>query len=478
MLNTIKYFFLSMGLFVSIGVLAQKRSNVLFIAVDDLNNWVGCLEGHPQTKTPNIDKLASEGVLFTNAHCQAPICGSSRASVMTGLYPFTSGNYLQLNDVNIKKSNKITEKVIFMPDYFEQHGYKTMGVGKIYHYGDKANTFDEYGGLFEWFGPKPAKRLNYNPQELGKQGNTQTDWGPFPELDSQMPDYKSASWAINRIKKEHGQPFFLAVGFMRPHVPWHVPQKWFDKFPIDEIKTPSYLKTDLDDIPEMGLRMADVPMMPTTEWLIETNQWKDVVQAYLACVNFVDAQIGRVFQALEESPNRDNTIVVLWSDHGYHLGFAKMSLWRQDTRTVLVFRTPGGTKNIKCKQPVQLIDIYPTLVELCGLHQNTINEGNSLVPLLNNPLENDWPHVAISAYGKNNIAISDKRYRLIQYEDKSIEFYDLKKDANEWRNVFNKRKYQDEIKRLKSYVPTVQSNLSPFSSYNINEYFKNLTLDK
>jgi arylsulfatase A-like enzyme len=200
-------------------VSAQEKHNVLFIAVDDLNDWVGCLGGHPQTLTPNIDKLASQGVLFTNAHCQAPICGPSRASIMTGLYPSTTGNYLQMNDPDIKKANKAAAGSIFLPDFFERYGYKTMGVGKIYHNGDAAETFQTYGGVFEKFGPKPGKRMKYDPKWLGKPGNTQTDWGPFPERDEQMPDYKSAAWAVDKLQEEHSEPFFLAVGFVRPHVP-------------------------------------------------------------------------------------------------------------------------------------------------------------------------------------------------------------------------------------------------------------------
>jgi len=477
-----RYIILSLHLLLIVSTsFSQEKPNVLFIGIDDLNDWVGCMDGHPQTKTPNIDKLASEGILFTNAHCQAPICGPSRASIMTGLFPTTSGNYLQLNDKDIKRSNKIAQKAIFLNDYFEQYGYNTMGVGKIYHNGDGAETFNEYGGVFEKMGPKPKKRFNYNPAWFGKPGNTQTDWGAFPDVDSKMPDYKSAAWAVERLKQKHEKPFFLAVGFVRPHVPWYVPQKWFNKFPVEEIYSPPYLITDMDDVPEMGKRVTDVPMMPTTEWLIETNQWKDVLQAYLACINFVDSQIGKVLQALEESEYANNTIVVLWSDHGYHLGeknrFAKQALWERDTKTVLIFKTPDGKSNQKCDKPVQLLDIYPTLVELCNLPGNEMNEGHSLVSLINNPESDKWTYVAISSYGKNNIAITDNRYRLIQYEDSSIEFYDLKNDPNEWINLANQKKYQKKISRLKSFIPKRQADLSKYSYYHINEYFKNISTE-
>lgn len=458
---------------------AQERPNVLFIAVDDLNDWIGALNGHPQTRTPNMDRLAAEGVLFTNAHCQAPICGPSRASIMTGLYPTTSGNYLQLRDVDIQKANEAVQRAVLMPDYFEQHGYKTMGVGKLYHNGDGLKSFNEYGSAFEMFGPKPEKRFKYDPAWFGKPGSTQTDWGAYPDEDSKMPDYKSAAWAVDRLRQKHDKPFFLAVGFVRPHVPWYVPQPWFDKFPLEDIQLPPYLPSDLDDVPEMGKRVAEAPMMPTTEELIERNQWKEAVQAYLACIHFVDAQIGKVLDALRESEYAENTIVVLWSDHGYHVGeknrFAKQALWERDTKTVLMFKTPGGKANARCDQPVQLLDMYPTLVSLCGLPANEMNEGHSLVPLLQNPASRRWAFPAVSSYGKNNLAITGERYRLIQYEDGSQEFYDLKKDPNEWRNLAGEQKHQKRIRALQQFIPAKQAELSPYSKYNFNPYFEKMS---
>ncbi len=315
------YYLILLFLSVSIAISSctkeeHVKPNVLFIAIDDLNDWVGCLKGHPQTKTPNIDKLADQGVLFTNAHCQAPICGPSRASIFTGLYPSTTGNYLQLKDVNIKKANKAAMESILMPDYFESNGYKTMAVGKLYHNGDAAKSFDEYGGKFSWMGPKPEERINFDPAWMGFPNGTQTDWGVYPGIDSLMTDYKSAQWTVNKLGEKHEKPFFLAVGFVRPHVPWYASQKWFDLFPVDSLDMPPYNPTDFDDIPEMGAKVAEVPMMPTTEWLKERGQWKDVVQAYLACIAFVDHQVGTILNALEKSPYADNTIVVLWSDHG------------------------------------------------------------------------------------------------------------------------------------------------------------------
>jgi len=460
-------------------IFAQDKPNVLFIAIDDLNDYVNCMNGTIRANTPHIDKLAQAGTLFTNAHCQAPICGPSRASIMTGLYPSTSGNYLQLSDTNIKSSNLITQQAIFMPDYFEKYGYKTMAVGKIYHNGDGAETFDEYGGRFSWFGPKPEERFNYDPSKIeGKTGFTQTDWAAYPGHDSLLTDYQSAKWAVDQLQQKHDKPFFMAVGFVRPHVPWYVPQKWFDIYPLDQVRTPPYDPGDFDDIPLMGQRVADVPMMPTTEELINSGEWKDVVRAYLACITFVDAQVGKVLEALENSEYSENTIVVLWSDHGYHLGeknrFAKQALWERDTRTVLIFKEPEGKENQTCKAPVQLLDIYPTLTDLCQLPDYRLAEGNSLTPFLNNPnARTSYP--ALSFYGVGNVSVRDERYRLIQYEDGSIEFYDMQKDPDEWNNLAENVSYQEEITRLIKFIPGEWAALSRFSKYDINPYFKKIT---
>ena len=363
-----------------------------------------------------------------------------------------------------------------MPDYFEQHGYKTMAVGKIYHNGDRAKTFDEYGGGFEWMGPKPEVRFKYDPSKIeGKIGSTQTDWGAYPKYDSSMTDYKSAAWAVNQLNKEHENPFFMAVGFVRPHVPWYAPQKWFDMFPIDSIKLPPYNKNDYDDIPEMGKIVSNAPQMPTTEELIKSGEWKYAVQAYMACIAFVDAQIGKVLDELENSEYANNTIVVLWSDHGYHLGeknrFAKQALWERDTRTLLIFKPLNAKGGVKCAQPVQLIDMYPTLVEMCKLPANKMNEGHSLTSLFSEPSQR-WPHPAMTFYGVGNFSIRNFHYRLIQYEDGSQELYDITKDPNEWSNMAKLDNLKGVIDELKSHIPKEWAPLSPYSYYNFNEYFK------
>jgi len=455
---------------------SAERPNVLFIAIDDLNDYVNCMHGSVSALTPNIDKLARQGVLFSNAHCQAPICGPSRAGIMTGLYPSTSGNYLQVNDEDIMKSNETVASAILMPDYFEQNGYKTMAVGKIYHQGDKAKSFDEYGGKFSFYGPFPEERFNYDPSKIpGKTSGTMTDWAAFPEHDSMLADFQSAAWAAGKLKQHHEQPFFLAVGFVRPHVPWYVPQKWFDLYDMDTIDLPPYLPEDMDDVPSIGKQVAEAPMMPTTEELIESGEWSDVVQAYLACITFVDAQVGKLIEVLEESDYADNTIIVLWADHGYHLGeknrFAKQALWERDTRTVMIFKEPGKLQSKECNASVQLIDIYPTLTELCGLPDYEMADGNSLVPYLAD-VDLDIENPALSFYGKGNIAVRTKDHRLIRYEDGSIEFYDMNNDPQEWNNLAGDTSYSRLIDSLSKYIPSDWAPLSSFSSYNFNSYFK------
>jgi len=463
--------------FIHDSISAAEKPNVLFIAIDDLNDWVGCLKRHPNALTPNIDRLASRGMLFTNAHCQAPICGPSRASIMTGLLPTTSGIYGQISDPNIKKAGPATADAIFLPDYFEQHGYRTLACGKLFHHGDRARVFDDYGGHSS-FGPKPKNRFHYDPKWFPEKiGGTQTDWGAFPETDEKMPDFKIAQYGVEQFKREHKQPFFLAVGFMRPHVPWYVPQKWFDKHPLETIELPPYLKTDLEDVPEISRRVNELPAMPTTEWAIQEKQWKKIVQSYLACTTFVDAQVGKVLDALEKSQYRDTTIVILWSDHGYHIGeknrFAKQALWDRANRVPLIISVPEKLSNLpagQCHKPVGLIDMYPTLLDLCGLPANKKNEGHSLLPLLKDP-DAAWTHSTLTSYGPGNTTVQTERYRFYQYEDGSMELYDQQIDPNEWNNLASDPDHAKLIEKLRQSIPEEQAESSKFNKYPTNRYF-------
>lgn len=453
---------------------AQEKPNVLFLIIDDLNDWIAISKKFPAVKTPNIDRLAAKGTYFSKAYSQAPLCGPSRSSFLSGLLPSKTGVYLQMKDADLKKYFDEQFKVDFLPNYFSKNGYQTLGVGKIFHNGPGVNAFNEYGLKFEGYGPSPEKRMNYDPAWFGQKG-TQTDWGAFPANDSQMPDYKSAAWAVQQLQKKHDKPFFMAVGFVRPHVPWHVPQKWFDKVKLNDIKTPPYLANDMSDIPEIGKQVAEVLEMPTTEWAIKNNKWKEMVQAYIACITFADAQVGKVLDALDKSAYQKNTYVVLFSDHGYHLGeknrFAKHSLWERSAHVPLIISGPGLQKNVVSNHLVGLIDLYPTLVDLCGLPKNSQNQGRSISPILRGNVKN-WDYPVYSFYGTNNVSVYKADYHYIKYDDQSEELYDLKKDPNEWTNKAAQFKGSAILSALRKLAPEKTAPYAPNLNMESNAYFR------
>ncbi|MBU2883515.1 sulfatase [Psychrosphaera sp. B3R10] len=442
------------------------------LIVDDLNDWIGPLHGHPNTKTPNIDRLASQSTVFTNAHAPAPLCGPSRASIMTGLSPSTTGIYGHIDDDEIKSANDKAAQSVFMSDYFRQHGYHTGAVGKVFHKAIATDSFDEFGGRSKGFGPYPDQRMKWH------DSRTNTDWGPFPERDEQMPDYDSAMWLKQQLNKSYDKPFFMVGGFLRPHVPWHVPKKWFDLHPVDTLTLPPYLENDLDDVPDIAKAVSELPQMPTTEWAIENGEWRNMVQGYLASVSFVDSCIGKVLDALDESPYRDDTVVVLWGDHGYQLGekskFAKMALWERATRTPLIIKPPRSSKSQVSDQPVSLLDLYPTLVSMCGLPKNPLNQGQDISPLLHKP-DLKWHTPAVTTYGPNNHAVKSQRYRYIVYADGSEELYDHQNDPDEWHNVALEPSFASVKLALRQHLPQVNAPWSPHSHYTGNDYFKDLS---
>lgn len=423
-----------------------SQPDVLLICIDDLNDWVGCLDGHPQTQTPNIDRLAARGVLFSNAHCQAPVCLASRASFMTGTLPSSNGMYLlgpKLRDSPVLKDIKT------LPEHFADHGYATKGTGKIYHNNSGPETFQVYGPR-QGFGPLPEERMNYF------QDTRLWDWGAFPDNDEQMPDFVSASWAVEQLKQERDKPLFLAVGMFRPHVPLFVPKKWFDQFPpADQIKLPPTLDTDRDDLSEYAKRLTHGWPAPRHDWMVENKQWKHAVRAYLASITFADAQVGRVLDALDESGRADNTIVILLSDHGFHMGekqrWAKRTLWERSTKVPLIIAGPGIDPGRQCKQPAGLIDIYPTLVQMCGLKDPGQLEGKTLVPQLVDVETKRDP--AITTWWVGNHSARSARYRYIRYADGSEEFYDHQADPNEWNNLASKAKYADLMAEHRKHLP-------------------------
>lgn len=410
------------------------KPNVLFITIDDLNDMPGFMGRYPDAKTPHLDRLAERGMVFTEAHCQFPVCAPSRASMLSGFYPYPAGFEKRAKDsIALKLTRKRGGKLL--PEYFRDHGYHTMAVGKILHRHVPKGVVDESGGRGSWNRLPSGERLNWD----SPSGGTITDWGVYPGDDSEMSDHQAADWAIERLETQQDKPFLLMVGFLRPHVPWHVPQKWFDLYPNpEELTKPAFLEEDLEDVPQFARDMNIYPHMPRTEWAIKTGQWRHMLHAYLACTSFVDHQVGRVLDALKASPHADNTIVVLLSDHGYHLGekntFQKQTTWERASHVPLVFRGPGVTPGARCDRPVGLIDVYPTLVELCGLPGNRKNEGRSLLPLIKKP-SREWDYPVLISWRQNSHALQTERYRYIRYPDGSEELYDHTTDPNEWTNL-------------------------------------------
>lgn len=455
----------------------KESPNVLFIAVDDLNTMLNVMSPEYGAVTPNFDRLAARGTLFTNAHCQAPLCGPSRASIMTGLRPSTTGIYGMAPDEEIRLAGNPTADITYLPEYFGENGYRTMGIGKIFHHHAPEDVFQESGGRYKGFGPHPAERFVWDgvgTSDRKRYGKTNTDWGAFPAADTLMPDHQSVDWAIDRVGRSYERPFFLAVGLLRPHVPLYVPQKWFDLYPLENIKLPPYRADDLDDVPATALKINDLPMMPSTDWAKSSGEWPKIVQAYLACVSFVDYEVGRLLDALEESPHARNTIVVLWSDHGYRLGekgtFAKHALWEPATKIPLIFTGPGITPGRIVAEPTELLALYPTLLELCGLPPYARNEGRSLAPVLKGG-EVDAGSVAITTFGRNNHSVRNHRYRYIRYEDGGEELYDYTTDPDEFTNLASDPGYAKIMAELRERLPAVNAPWHEHSRYTFQPYF-------
>jgi arylsulfatase A-like enzyme len=436
---------------------AVGRPNVLFIAIDDLNDWEGHLGGHPQAKTPNLDGLARRGTQFVNAHCQAPLCNPSRTSVMTGLRPSTTGVYAL--DPWFRTDARWRE-VVTLPQYFSRAGYRTYATGKVYHdaYPPKEGRRDgvefDVWGYHGSHGPLPARKFVHTPDDIKLM-----DWGQFPPRDEDQEDYKVADWAIGRLKEmPKDRPFFLAVGFRRPHVPCYASPKWFDLYPEADLVTPPVKEDDRADVPRFAWYLHWRLPEPRLAWLREHDQWRPFVRAYLACVSSTDHQVGRVLGALGEAGHFQDTVVVVWSDHGFHLGekgiTGKNTLWERSTHVPLIFAGPGVAAGGRCAAPAELLDLYPTLVELCGLPANAGVEGHSLVPQLKDAAApREFP--AVTTHGPDNHAVRSSGWRYIRYADGSQELYDEKADPNEWTNLAADARYADVIREHARWLPKV-----------------------
>ena len=448
---------LVLGLLFSATIVSLSRAekpNVLFIAIDDLNDWIGCLEGHPQVKTPNIDSLAERGTLFTNAYCQAPVCNPSRTSVMTGLRPSTTGVYALAPWFRTVEDLKDT---VTLPQHFSASGYTTYTVGKIYHGGGWNNSgikeFDVVGKTDP--GLRPREKRVQTPR-----GGRGMDWAVYPYEDTDHKDWKTASWAVDQLDQKPNDPFFMAVGFSLPHVPLLATQKWFDLYPEEEVILPRILLDDRSDTPRFSWYLHWKLPEPRQKFLLQTGEQMKIVQAYLASISYMDSQVGRVLEALDRNGLSDNTIIVLWSDHGYHLGekeiTGKNTLWDRSARVPLIFTGPGIASGAKSHRTVELLDIYPTLSELCDLDTPSHLEGLSLLPQLRKA---NAPRTrpAITTHNHDNHGLRTEKYRYIQYADGSEELYDMVNDPSEFSNLAMDKHYAAVMRSLKKHLPKVNA---------------------
>ncbi len=449
---------------------AEPKPNILFIAIDDQNDWIGCLGGHPQVKTPNIDRLGQRGTLFTNAHCQAPLCNPSRSSLLTGLRPSTTGIYGLAPGI---RDVEVTKKHVTLPQTFTAAGYHTYTCGKSYHDGsikpvDRATEFNKWGpapGM-----GKPAMRF----ANLPGTPHPLMDWGPFPKNPEDAADWKIADAAIEALKTAPKEkPFFVACGFRLPHVPCFAPQKWFDLYSDSKLMMPPVKENDRDDTPRFSWYLHWKLPEPRLETLKKHDEWRKLVRAYLASTSFMDEQVGRVLDALNGTGRTKDTIVVLWSDHGWHLGekgiTGKNSLWERSTRVPLIFAGPGIAKAAKCNRPAELLDIFPTLLELGGFQVRGDLEGHSLVPLLKDArAERAWP--AITTHNQGNHAIRTEKWRYIRYADGSEELYEMDVDPNEWTNRAGEAKHAGLKRELAKWLPKIDRPPVPGSAQRILTY--------
>ena len=448
-----------------------KRPNVVFLAVDDMNDWIGCLQTTPRALTPNIDRLARRGVNFTNAHTAGVFCAPSRAAIFSGQHASTTGCY------------ETPYYFVERPDIdglqmsFAKAGYKTLGAGKLFHH--PAGAIDQRGWsdfflrnqiqresgwpLESWSEetpvPQPFPASVYNRGQRFKAGLF-LEWGAVPnQQESEMADTIRIEWAKQQLQETQDQPFFLACGLYAPHFPNYCPQKYFDLYDVDKIKLPPMLESDLDDLPPKIRKQRQNRKELHHEKLVRIDAIKDAIHGYLACISYADAQIGSLLDTLEASPHADNTIVVLWSDHGYHHGekgqWGKHTLWERTSNVPFVWAGPGIAQDVSTDVTVSLIDMYPTFVDLCTLPQPPQKlEGESLASTLRNPAAALDREVYLPYMNPGEFAIMNRNWRYVSYGNDGEELYDLTKDPNEWHNLAGLNGYAKIKKELRAKAPS------------------------
>jgi arylsulfatase A-like enzyme len=420
-----------------------QNPNILFIAIDDYRDWANYL-GYHQAKTPNLDRLAAMGTAFTRGYCAAPVCNPSRTALLTGLRPSTTGVYTNTVDW---RTNPAAQSVPTIPVWFRDHGYTSCASGKIYHESmRKAEEWDDYNPLYQLKNPPGAAK------DAGVKG---LKFRPLNLSDGDMPDYQTVSYCIDRLNRKFDKPLFLGCGFTKPHLPWEVPQKYYDMYDLEKIQLPKVPENDLDDVPPAGVAMARKGGHHAA--ILKSGRWKEAVRAYLATITFMDAQIGRLLDAFEKSAYRDNTIIVLWSDHGWHLGekehWSKFALWEESTRSPFIWVVPGMTKpGSFCHRTVDFMGIYPTLCELAGIPTPAHVEGKSIAGLLKNPGAT-WDTPAVTTHEYQNHAVRTEKWRYIRYADGGEELYDHDNDPLEWKNLAPDRNHAAVKDELKTWLP-------------------------
>jgi arylsulfatase A-like enzyme len=452
---------------------AADRPNVLFLAVDDMNDWIGCLEGTapfegPRAITPNLDKLAERGVNFTNAHTAGVFCAPSRAAIFSGQYASTTGCYESAYYfVNRPELEGLQTS-------FAKAGYTTLGAGKLFHHPVGAIDQRDWTEFFlrsreqrengwdidSWNEatpfPKPFPASPYNEGEEIK-GGLFLEWAGLPdEQEEEMADSIRVNWAVEQLQKNHENPFFLACGIYAPHYPHYCPQKYFDLYDRDEIELPAYRADDLADLPPKIAKQYS-HRIKIRQKLEDLDALKDSIHGYLACISYADAMMGRVLDALEASPHADNTVVVLWSDHGYHLGeknWGKHTLWERTSNVPFLWAGPGVAKGVKSDVTVSLIDMYPTFVEMCGLPKPRQElEGTSLAATLKNPANAGDRNVYLPHMRPGEFAIINRDWRYIRYGDDGEELYHVQKDPHEWNNLAEDPANAERMKEMRGDAP-------------------------
>ena len=423
-------------------VLADVRPNVLFIAVDDLNHWVTHLDRNQQAKTPNIDRLAQMGVTFTHAYCAVPACEPSRAALLSGRRPWTTGCYK--NGDQWKRFQKPGEG---LSAQFLKGGYHVAGAGKIYH----SMTYHRE----EWTDYLSKAGLSLNGPGVRKMHGFHEPMH-HDLFDDDLMDWHTVDYCVKQMQQSGDQPFFVACGLYKPHLPFAVPRKYYDLFPLDTIQLPPHQKDDLIDLPAAGVRIAR-PNADHKKFL-KSGRWKAAIQSYLATCAYTDMNIGRLLDGLKATGKQHNTIIVLWGDHGWSFGekqhWRKFALWEETTRMPFIWVAPGiTTPGTSCDRTVDLTSVFPTLCELTRLPLPEHVEGHSISSLLRDP-KSEWRRPAITTHRYQNHAIRTEDWRYIRYADGSEELYDEAADPYEWTNLAQQSQYASVRKELAAWLPT------------------------